>query len=235
VTAIDRRTALAFGASATALALTGFRDARVADISPRLQTRLFNFRDDVSLQLAQDIVARLRAGAHAAGASGFLAGRNFNSVPFPTRFEWIAMIEFGAVGSAARGPLEQLTEDLKAHCRDQVECELAGPFPPGYANADGVKLRHTVMFDFRPDAPPDAQQRIVDAIRSMGRLPMVQAYRVEKSAAPAPAGERMEWQVIGDFASTADYKAYSDAPNHLAMRDDFRRHTARLAFLDVAL
>jgi hypothetical protein len=45
----------------------------------------------------------------------------------------------------------------------------------------------------------------------------------------------MDWQVIGDFASMADYRAYSDAPVHLAIRDDFRAHTSRVAFLDVAL
>jgi hypothetical protein len=45
----------------------------------------------------------------------------------------------------------------------------------------------------------------------------------------------MEWQVVGDFASLADYEAYSRAPVHLAIRDDFNAHTSRVAFLDVAL
>jgi hypothetical protein len=45
----------------------------------------------------------------------------------------------------------------------------------------------------------------------------------------------MQWQVIGDFASVADYHAYSQAPVHLAIRDDFKAHTSRVAFLDVKL
>ena len=53
---------------------------------------------------------------------------------------------------------------------------------------------------------------------------------------PSASGlDQMDWQVIGDFASMADYRAYADAPAHLDIRDDFRAHTSRVAFLDTEL
>jgi hypothetical protein len=91
------------------------------------------------------------------------------------------------------------------------------------------------MFDFKADASPEARARNVAAIRGMGKLPMVQHYVVERTLAAKPGPTAMEWQVIGDFASLDDYKAYSSAPVHLAIRDDFTAHTSRVAFLDVAV
>jgi hypothetical protein len=69
----------------------------------------------------------------------------------------------------------------------------------------------------------------------MGKLPMVQHYLVERTTAPVAGPIQMEWQVVGDFASMADYEAYSSAPIHLAIREDFTANTSRVAFLDVAL
>jgi len=93
----------------------------------------------------------------------------------------------------------------------------------------------TSMFSFKPDASPEARERNVAAIRQMGHLPMVRHYLVQPSAAADPGPTQMQWQVIGDFASVADYHAYSQAPVHLAIRDDFKAHTSRVAFLDVKL
>jgi hypothetical protein len=98
-----------------------------------------------------------------------------------------------------------------------------------------VKVRHTVMFDFKPEASAKDQARNVDAIRNMGKLPMVKSYRVEQSASYPSGPTQMQWQVIGDFASVDDYWAYAKASVHLAIRDDFKAHTARVAFLDVEL
>jgi hypothetical protein len=67
----------------------------------------------------------------------------------------------------------------------------------------------------------------------MGKLPMVRRYMVERTTPLAPGPAEMEWQVIGDFGSLADFKAYAEAPMHLDIRDDFKAHTARVAFLDV--
>jgi hypothetical protein len=89
------------------------------------------------------------------------------------------------------------------------------------------------MFAFKPDASAEARERNVAAIRRMGTLPMVQNYLVERASPSAAGPDQMEWQVIGDFASLADYRAYSEAPVHRAIRDDFTAHTARVAFLDV--
>jgi hypothetical protein len=69
----------------------------------------------------------------------------------------------------------------------------------------------------------------------MGKLPMVRSYIVAPAATSGSDLGLMQWQVIGDFASVADYHAYSEAPVHLAIRDDFTAHTARVAFLDVAV
>jgi hypothetical protein len=124
-------------------------------------------------------------------------------------------------------------DELASHCRDEVHCDIDIALPPGFADLAGVKVRHTVMFDFKPDATPEARARNVDAIRGMGKLPMVRSYIVAPAATAGSDPDLMQWQVIGDFANLADYHAYSEAPVHLAIRDDFTAHTSRVAFLDV--
>jgi hypothetical protein len=203
----------------------------------RLETWLFNLRDDVSTERTSEIVATFRERARAWGAGGFLLGRNFIPDPFPTRFEWICMVQFGradaAGATAASDGFARARAEIAASWRNAVRCDLRRPLPAGYADAAGIKVRHTVMFNFKADAPADARARNVAAIRAMGRLPMVQAYLVERNPAFASAPDQMEWQVIGDFASVADYRAYSQDSAHLALRDDFKAHTSRVAFLDV--
>ncbi len=201
-----------------------------------LETRLFNFRDDLPADIAATTAARLRAIAASAGADGILIGRNLNATPFPTRFEWVFTMGRPARALSTAGARESaraLTETLAPVCAAVVGCELASNLPAGFAAAPGVKVRHTVMFDFTPAATPDARRRIVGAIRAMGRLPMVKSYIVAPNPAFGTDPAQMEWQVIGDFAGLADYKAYSDAPAHLGLRDDFRANTARVAFIDV--
>jgi|GEM_PF-5666478 len=198
-----------------------------------LETRLFNLRDDADPVAVAAIVARLRALSVLPGVSGVLVGRNFVPDPFPARFEWLSMVQLDDHAEAARREVEAARADLALLCRNQVACDLGGGFAPGFAAARGVGVRHTVMFDFRPNASPADQARNVDAIREMGRLPMVQAYHVERSALYPADPAQMQWQVIGDFASVADYRAYAAAPVHLAIRDDFNAHTSRVVFLDV--
>jgi len=200
---------------------------------PTLQTRLFNFKDDLSPDAIADVVSKLKAFKGRRGVEGFLIGRNLIPTPFPTRFEWIYMIQFD--GPAAHGAFQQAAEDLSSRCRNEAECDLGVPLPAGFAAGPGVGVRHTVMFDFKPDATPKARARNVAAIRSMGNLPMVQNYIVQKTIAFGSAPAQMEWQVIGDFATVEAYRAYSDAPVHLAIRDDFTANTSRVAFLDVKI
>jgi len=235
----DRRK-VALGAAVAALApLAGVTGAGARPASTRLETRLFNIRDDVSAEKTAEIVQKMRTFAASPGVGGFLIGRNFIPDPFPARFEWIYMIQFddlaGSLGQAVFRRFEALGAELSALCRNEVECDLDGPASPRFADAAGVKVRHTVMFDFKAEASAEDQARNVEAIRAMGRLPMVQAYRVERSATYPSGLRQMQWQVIGDFASVQDYWAYAKAPVHLAIRDDFKAHTARVAFLDVEL
>jgi hypothetical protein len=205
-----------------------------APATARLETWLFNLRDDVPAERADALIATFRQRATPFGASGFLLGRNFIPDPFPARFEWLCMIQFDGAGAAeAREGFARAREQLAASWRNAVRCELDRPLPAGYADAAGIKVRHTVMFNFKPDAPADARARNVAAIRAMGRLPMVQAYLVDRNPRFTQASDQMEWQVIGDFASVADYRAYSQDSAHLALRDDFTAHTSRVAFLDV--
>jgi hypothetical protein len=229
---IDRRHALALGASSL---LTPF--ARVSAAQPttsRLETRLFNLNDDTPPEKAAELVANLKAAAQSSGIGGFMVGRNFIPNPFPARFEWIYMVQF----DSAAPVLERFAaarDILSSHCRNQVTGELNCPLPPRYADAAGVGVRHTVMFNFKPDATEDDRKRNVDAIREMGKLPMVRSYLVQPGAASPSDPSQMQWQVVGDFASVADYKAYAAAPVHLAIREDFVAHTSRVAFLDAAL
>lgn len=231
---IDRRKLVMMGA-----ALLGPSRALAGAAGQRLETRLFNFRDTVSPEKTSEVIAALTDVARSPEVGGFLVGRNFIPDPFATRFEWLYMIQIAPADGGdlppAYGRFQAIAAELSALCRDQVQCDLAGPIAPRFADAAAVKVRHTVMFDFRPDASAGDQARNVDAIRNMGRLPMVQAYRVERSATYPSDASQMQWQVIGDFASVEDYRAYSNAPVHLAIRDDFKAHTSRVAFLDVKL
>jgi hypothetical protein len=235
----NRRDIVVGGALAAFAPLAGAASAAAEAVSPRLETRLFNLREDVSPETAVEIVAKMKAFAASSGVDGFMIGRNFIPDPFPTRFEWLYMIQFGGlaggVDPAAFRRFEALCGELSSLCRDEVQCDLTGPTPLRFADAAGVKVRHTVMFDFKPEASADDQARNVEAIRAMGRLPMVKAYRVERSATYPSGPNQMQWQVIGDFASVQDYWAYAKAPVHLAIRDDFKAHTARVVFLDVEL
>lgn len=229
----NRRDVLALGGAMGLSAFTGASAAEPTGLS-RLRTRLFNFKDDVSADKAAELVAGLKASAQ--GAQGFMAGRNFIPDPFPTRFEWIYMVQ-----SAADGPdrgedqFSSARDALASFCRNQVECDIRGVFPPKYADAAGVGVRHTVMFDFKPGTMDEDRTRNVEAIRQMGKLPMVRSYLVQPCTGPSSDPIQMQWQVVGDFASVADYQAYIAAPVHLAIREDFTAHTSRVAFLDVKL
>jgi hypothetical protein len=232
---MTRRELMALGVSSVLLSATA--NATAAPGSYRLRTRLFNLKDDLDQATATELIATLKAAA--SGVEGFLVGRNFVPDPFPTRFEWITMVQIdpatGTAGLMALDRCQKALDVLASHCRNEVECDLECPLPPGYANAAGVGVRHTVLFDFNPDATAEDRTRNVEAIRDMGKLPMVRNYLVQPGRAMAADPNQMQWQVVGDFASIADYRAYSAAPVHLAIREDFKAHTARVAFLDVAL
>ncbi len=229
-----RRVLLAAAVSAAAGA--GAPARAEPELPTFLETRLFNFRDDVSMDAAEGVVRRLRGYAASVGADGVTIGRNLNGTPFPTRFEWFYMVgrrpkptDPDGVADAARA----LTAVLAPACASVVGCELLAPLPRGFGAAPGVGVRHAVMFDFKPSATSEARRRVVEAIRGMGRLSMVANYVVAPNPAFGSDPTQMEWQVIGDFASLTDYKAYADAPVHLSIRSDFQAATSRVAFIDV--
>lgn len=228
-----RRDVLALAGAAGLSAFAGASESESAGLS-RLRTRLFNFKDDVSPDKAAELVASLKT--FAPGAQGFMAGRNFIPDLFPTRFEWMCMIQTAAeTPDPVEEQLKGGMDALASFCRNQVECDLMCPLPAGYADAAGVGVRHTVMFDFKPGTTDEARTRNVDAIREMGKLPMVRSYLVQPGVGPPSDPIQMQWQVVGDFASVDDYRAYSAAPVHLAIREDFTANTSRVAFLDVKL
>jgi hypothetical protein len=233
----NRRELAAGGVSAAVIGLAGNAGMAAAPVRSRIETRLFNLNDSLSAAKTSEIIETFKRGARNSGAGGFLIGRNLIQAKFPTRFEWIYMAGFTdsdpTEAASAYKDFARKRDELAVHCRDQAVSNLDTALPPGFADAAGVKVRHTVMFNFKPDASPAARDRNVAAIRRMGKLPMVQNYVVERASPLGTGPDQMEWQVIGDFASVADYRAYSEAPVHLAIRDDFTAHTARVAFLDV--
>jgi hypothetical protein len=234
----DRRTFIAGAAVLAGMAVSGISRALAASPGTRLtqlQTRLFNFRDDVTPQQAEAAIRLFKEHAAAAGIGSMMVGRNYVPIQFPTRFEWIYILEMpDAVAQAtpAYADFRQTLERLGSLCRNQVQCDLACALPDHFAAAPGVGVRHTVMFSFKPGTPQAIRDKIVNDIRQMGQLPTVRAYLVEPCRTPTIGPDEMEWQVIGDYASVADYRAYADAPVHLAIREDFTRNTARVAFLD---
>jgi hypothetical protein len=235
----NRREVIALGAWCGLAALARPADSSAgspAEDEARLETWLFNLKDDISPARTNETIATFSGRARSLGAGGFLLGRNFIPDPFPARFEWICMVQFAgadAESAQARDGFALARNDLAASWRNSVRCDIDHRLPAGYADATGIKVRHTVMFNFKPQAPAEARARNVAAIRAMGALPMVQAYLVDRSPRFAQAPDQMEWQVIGDFASVADYRAYAQHPAHLALKDDFTAHTSRVAFLDV--
>jgi len=226
---------MALSAAATAAVMVGGAAAQPVGARPaRLETRLFNFKPDISPDETAAVIARFKASAASADLDGFMIGRNAIPQQFPTRFEWIYMAQWDP-DAPLPAQFTVAQDQLAALCRDEAICDLSCPLPAGYGAAPGVKVRHTVMFSFKPDASPEDRERNVNAIRGMGKLPMVQNYLVQQHMPSASGPDQMDWQVVGDFASMADYHAYSDAPVHLAIRQDFTAHTSRVAFLDVEL
>ncbi len=239
---MNRRDALTLGAAGMVSGMvytSGLAAAPAAPRGARLETRLFNFREDVSATRIDGIVASLKQLSRASGMTGLTVGRNLDATPFSTRFEWIYMVQFDAAyqdaGASSPDGFQRWKDELTSLTRNEVECDLDCPLPERFGDAPGVKVRHTVMFDFKPDASAEARDRNVAAIRRMGQLPMVQHYLVERTAVRTPGPLQMEWQVIGDFASLEDYRAYSNAPVHLGIREDFTAQTSRVAFLDVRI
>jgi len=239
---LDRRDLLARGLLLSAAALTTGLAASAALAEPasaRLETRLFNLRPDLAPNEAAAAVARFKAQAMAAAPSAFLIGANEDKTPFPTRHEWLYMVQWPDSPQLTSNPrFQQFQRDqdaLAAVCVDQATCEVVAPLPARFADAAGVGVRHVVMFSFKPEATPDDQSRIVEAIRAMGRNSMAKSYVVQPHAPTQISPDHMQWEVIGDFADMADFRAYALAPAHLALRDDFTAHVSRVAFLDVAL
>jgi hypothetical protein len=238
----NRRNILALGAGATAWWAARGDDALAqgAATSPaRLETGLFNLDDALSPDAAVEIVNTFKEAAKAAATGGLLVGRNLNDVPFVTRFEWIYMIQYAPTAAGADSAEFQRFEAARAllatHCRNAAACTIDCDLPPRFAAAPNVKVRHTVMFNFKADATAEAQARNVAAIRNMGRLPMVRSYLVQRASTYVADAYQMQWQVIGDFDSLADYQAYASAPVHLQISADFKANTSRVAFLDVSV
>jgi hypothetical protein len=235
----SRRDILALGAGATAWWSARGRDALAqgaAKAPARLETRLFNLNDAIGADAAAGVVGKFTEAAKEAATGGLLVGRNLNDVPFATRFEWIYMIQLDPAAGPDSVPVQRFKaarDVLATHCRNQADCTLDCDLPPTFAQAPGVKVRHTVMFSFNADASAEDRARNVEAIRNMGRLPMVRSYLVQPAAPNVSGPDQMQWQVIGDFDSLADYQAYATAPVHLQISADFKAHTSRVAFLDV--
>jgi len=232
---ITRRNVLALSAGATAwrAARGGAALAQGVATSPaRLETRLFNLNGSLSPDAAAEIVGTFKEVAKEAATGRALVGRNLNDVPFATRFEWIYMVQFDPAAPVSQR-FEAARDLLAAHCRNAAACTLDCDLPPTFAAAPNAKVRHTVMFSFKPEATAEDRVRNVDAIRNMGRLPMVRSYLVQPASPTVSGPDQMQWQVIGDFDSLADYKAYATAPVHLQIGPDFKAHTSRVAFLDV--
>jgi len=235
----NRRAILALGAGAGAWWAARGGDAMAqggATAPARLETRLFNLNDSVRPDAAAEIVGKFTEVAKAAATGGLLVGRNLNDVPFATRFEWIYMIQLDPAAGPDSVPVQRFKaarDVLATQCRNQADCTLDCDLPPRFAQAPGVTVRHTVMFSFKADATAEDRARNVDAIRKMGRLPMVRNYLVQPAAPDVSGPDQMQWQVIGDFDSLADYQAYATAPVHLQIGPDFKAHTSRVAFLDV--
>jgi hypothetical protein len=234
---IDRRTMVIAGC-ALGVVWVG-NAASNARVDYRLQTRLLNFKPELSAADISVAIAQFKARAAGLGLSGLLLGRNLNATPFPARFEWLCMTQAPSspleLNAPAKAPMDQAWSDLMALTRNHVRCDIISPLSDRYVAAETVKVRHVVMFTFKPEATAQARARNVAAIRKMGEMPMVQAYRVDQAAPTGDDPDEMEWQVIGDFASLADFRAYADAPMHRAIREDFNANSARVAFIDIAL
>ncbi len=204
-----------------------------------VETRLFNLRDNVSPGRAEEAVHNLRSRVAEAGFKAATVGRNFVPTPFATRFEWVTIVQWpdfaGLTPPLTHRLVQDAMDELKSLGRNYVRSDLPGALPPAFSKATSGNVRHTVMFTFNADASPDVRSRIISDIREMGRLPMVQAYLVEPCSPYLAGSDQMEWQVLGDYRSKEDYKSYSDAPNHLAIRDVFVKNTSKVAFLDTIL
>jgi len=88
----------------------------------------------------------------------------------------------------------------------------------------------------RPETTGAVTRGAVRLLAALGYAPVLEA--------PLPNGRRADVMALGPKgdilivevkSSLDDYRAYSNAPVHLAIREDFTAQTARVAFLDVQI
>jgi hypothetical protein len=79
-----------------------------------------------------------------------------------------------------------------------------------------VTIRHIVLFRFSETATPEQVAHLAAGLTSLPeRIPEIQAYRHGPDAGINEAS--WDYAVIGDFASSEDYKIYRDHPDHLEL------------------
>ena len=85
-------------------------------------------------------------------------------------------------------------------------------------------IRHVFLWNVRPDAGPDAGQRILDALNRIKDEPVPAVSWTLGADAPAPGSEdsggRWQYGLVCDYESQEHLESYYSTPEHAAVVDE---------------
>jgi hypothetical protein len=85
-------------------------------------------------------------------------------------------------------------------------------------------IRHVFLWNVRPDAGPEAGQRILDALNRLKDEPVPAASWSLGPDAPPPGSEgsggRWQYALVCDYTSADELAAYYSTPEHAAVVDE---------------
>ncbi len=75
--------------------------------------------------------------------------------------------------------------------------------------------RHTVLFNLKDELNDADRDNVIAAIRSLGDLPTVDAFVVQKNILTKNEMAPYEWLMVGDFADEKAREAYEKHDTHV--------------------
>ncbi len=75
--------------------------------------------------------------------------------------------------------------------------------------------RHTVLFNLKDELDDADRENVIAAIRTLGDLPTVKAFVVQKNILTKNELAPYEWLMVGDFADETAREAYEKHDTHV--------------------
>ncbi len=249
---LDRRTLLACIPAATALSVlpsTAQAITEPASLGFR-HSLLFGLKSDVTAPQREELVGAIKGLAKIPGVKELMIHKvnpsNNPEVDSTGGFQYALAVDFA---SQADYQAYQAHDLYKSTMRDKftpyrglmTTVDVDKPFwfvskDPKLASAE-VKLRHFVLFNFKPSVPEPIRYHVNATIMgATATQPTVLGFMMGKNIIPSSATSRFEWLCVADFASVADSDAYQNYPLHTDVtRDIFEPNYSECIVDDVYL